>query len=68
MVVSPPSFNKGDNFYDFLFAEKGIYSRGKEFAPKESKFFPLRVDIFLEGRQNNFDRITTPEGVSIPLK
>ena len=28
---------------------KGAYSKRKEFAPKGSKFFPFRVDPFLEG-------------------
>ena len=33
-----------------------------------SKFFPFRVDSFSEGRQNNFDRVTYPEGVSVSFK
>ena len=28
---------------------KGVYSRGKEFAPLGNKFFPFRVDTFSEG-------------------
>ena len=28
---------------------KGVYSKRKEFAPKGSKFFPFREDIFSEG-------------------
>ena len=42
---------------------KGIYSKRKEFAPFRSKFFPFRVDTFLEGWQNNFDRVTSSESV-----
>ena len=29
-----------------------------------NKFFPFRVDLFSEGMQNNFDRVTSPERVS----
>ena len=32
-----------------------------------SKFFPFRIDCFPEGMQNNFDRVASPEVVSIPL-
>ena len=52
-------FDKGDNFYDLLFAllytypfltsEEGICSNRKEFAPKESKFFPFRIDPIQKG-------------------
>ena len=59
------TFNKGDNFCDFLFCfpatkslPTGVYSKREEFAPegretcsKESKYFPFKVDPFSEGRQ-----------------
>ena len=32
-----------------------------------SKFFPFRIDPFLEGGKINFDRVTSPEGVTDPL-
>ena len=32
-------------------------SKGKEFAPKGSKFFPFNADSFPEGRQKNFDKV-----------
>ena len=31
------------------FAPKEVYSKRKEFAPKGSKFFPFRADLFSEG-------------------
>ena len=41
----------------------------KEFAHKESKFFPFRADTFSEGKQNNFDTVASSESVSqFPLK
>ena len=43
-------FFKGDNFCDFWFAfltlcpiQKGFYSKSKELAPIERKFFPFRL-------------------------
>ena len=66
---------KGVIFYDFLFAfvdtktlEKGSTLKGKNLLPFGSKFFHFRVDPFLEGIQNNFDRVASPESVSIPLE
>ena len=32
------------------------------------QFFPFREDTFSDARKNNFDRITSPEKVSIFLK
>ena len=68
-------FTIGDNFCDFLFVHcmkfpfwKGVNSIRKEFAPRGSKFFPLRVDHFSEGDKNKLDRVASPESVSIPLK
>ena len=49
------------------FSEKGVHSKRKECAPTESTVFPLRVDPFLEGRQNNFDNVISLESVSISL-
>ena len=48
--------------------QKGVYSRRKEFAPMGSKFFPSRIDPFSEGRQNNFDKVASPESISLTLK
>ena len=33
-----------------------------------SKFSPLKVQPFSEGRQNKFDSVASPESVSIPLR
>ena len=47
-------FKEEDSFCDFLFPFlyikhwKGVYSERKEFAPRGSKFFPFRVDLFSE--------------------
>ena len=41
-------FDKGDNF-PLLTSEEGICSNRKEFAPKESKFFPFRIDPIQKG-------------------
>ena len=49
-------------------SEKGSTLKGKKFASKGSKFFPFRVDSFSEGRQNNGDRVSSPESVLIPYK
>ena len=42
---------KGGNSVNFCFCSvlKWVYSKRKEFASKESKFFPLRTDPFSEG-------------------
>ena len=40
---------------------KIVYSKRKEFAPNESKFFSFRVDPFSEESQNNFDTVTFTE-------
>ena len=32
---------------------------------KGSSFFPFRVDLFSEGRKNSFDRVVSPESVSV---
>ena len=36
------------------------------YSTTESKFFPFRVDLFLERRQDSFKRIASIESVSIP--
>ena len=46
---------------------KGVCSKRKEFAPKGSKFFSFRVGTLSEGRQKQFDRVTSPECVSVIL-
>ena len=45
----------------------GVYSKSKEFAPLGSKFFLFRIDPFLEARQQQLDRITSPKRVHIPF-
>ena len=40
---------------------KGVRSKGKE----SEQLHPFRGDPFSEGKQNNFDRVTSPESVSI---
>ena len=42
---------RGDNFVKMEFVPfwKGVYPKRKEFANIGSKFFPHRVDPFLEG-------------------
>ena len=42
---------------------KGDLPRGRG-----SKFFPFREDALSEGKQNNFDRVASPESLFIPLK
>ena len=48
-------------------SKKGVLSKRKEFAPMGSKFFPFRVDPFLEGRQNTFCRVATLEMHQFPV-
>ena len=45
-----------------------VYSKRKEFAPFGSKFFPLRVDPFSEGRQTGFVRFVSSECEPFSLK
>ena len=45
-------------------SEKGSTLKGKNLLPR-SKFFPFRVDLFSEGRQNESDRVTALENVSV---
>ena len=54
----PPFYFYKGGYFDSVFTSphnnpfiKGVYSKRKEFAPRGSKFFPFRVDPFLEGRQ-----------------
>ena len=54
-------FNKGHNFCDFMFvsckqlpSQKKSNLKGKKIAPKESEFFPFRVDPFTEGKTKHF--------------
>ena len=46
---------------------KGVHLKRKEFAPFGSQFFSFRVDFFSEERQNNSDRVVSPDSVSILL-
>ena len=64
-------WRKGDNICDFLFAfldTKGSTLKGKNLLRLGANSFLFRVDPFSEGRQNNFDRVVSPESVSIYLK
>ena len=54
------------SYTQFLFW-KGVFSKRKEFAPM-GKFFPLRENSIAEGDINNFNKVTSPESVFIPLK
>ena len=47
---------------------KTVNSKEKKFAPKVSKFFPLRKDSFSEGSKKNVDRAVSLEKVSITLE
>ena len=40
-----------------------VYSE-KEFAIQD---FPFSIGFFLKGRQNNYDRVDSPESVSFPI-
>ena len=57
-------FYKGDNFCDFLF--KFLYNKSR--LSGLSKLFLFREDAFPERSQNNFERVTCFERVSIPYK
>ena len=45
----------------------GVYSKMKDFAPNESKFFSFGVDTFSEGMQNHFDQVDSSEVSQCPL-
>ena len=42
--------------------------KGKNLLALGIKYFPFRVDPFLEGRKNNFDRVVFPKSESASLK
>ena len=44
---------------------KGIYSKRKKNATLGSQFLPFTVDTFSEGRQKQFDRVSSPKCVTI---
>ena len=48
--------------------QKGVICKKKEFLPIGSICFPFKIDEFSEGRQKNYDKVTSPESVVIPLK
>ena len=67
---------KGENFCDLTSCKpsntprpfwKWVYSKRKECVPKIGKVLPLRVNPFSKGTQNNFDRVASPDCISIPL-
>ena len=65
------SFPRGKNLCDFQFAllnealsKWGLLSK-ERICSKRSKFFPLRVDLHWDGRQNENGRVASPESVSI---
>ena len=75
MFFFPGIFYKGHNFCNFMFAFlhtksllKEVYTKKKTFASKGNKFFHFKVDPFSEGRQNNLDRVITPENDSVHLE
>ena len=43
---------------------KRVCSKRQEFAPRGSKFFPLREDPFSEGRHKHFDRVASSDNVT----
>ena len=49
-------------------SEKNAFSKKKDFAPKGSKFFPFREDLFLEESKYYFDLVTSLESVYITFK
>ena len=68
-------FYKGVNFRDFLLAFLQITPLLKRWSTLKgknllqgSKFFPFRVDLFPDGRQNNFERVTSSWNASVVLK
>ena len=72
MVDFLPFFTR--DFCDFLFTfllEKSLlkrtYSKRKEFAPKESKFFIFRVDPFPEGKIKQILYSCLPESIAFPF-
>ena len=74
LVEILPFLYKGDNFCEFLFTlmrtvlcEKGSTLKGKNFLPQGSKFFPFKVNLFSQGRQNSFEKLTCPESVAVSL-
>ena len=55
---------KGKNFLPEDLSVKGSALKGKNLLPK---FFPLRVDPLSEWRLKYFDRVVSPERVSVTL-
>ena len=47
--------------------EKRSTLKGKNLLPIGSKFFPFRVDTFFKREANTFDRVVSPESVSVLL-
>ena len=82
MEMDTPSEQK-KNIYIYMYINKtvkivlfhfwkGVYSKRKEFAPKGSKFFPFRVDLFLnafvqKSRKSQKNGKNQP-GISNPLE
>ena len=46
---------------------KRFYSERKDLL-KGTNFFRFREESFSEGSQNKYDRVASPESVSVPLK
>ena len=62
-------FDKGGNFYDFLFALLHTNTLlKKESSLKGKEFFPLRVDPFQKGGKAYFNRVASLKIVSFPVK
>ena len=62
LLFTQNRFRKDKNPFKF-----GSTLKGKNLLPR-SRFFPFRVDPFSEGTQKQFDEVTSPESVSIPIK
>ena len=68
-------FTRNTTFVTSFFAflqpspEKESALKGKNLHPGGSKLFPYRIHVhpFLQGRHNNFERVTSPESLPIPL-
>ena len=47
--------------------EKGPALKGKKLLSKGANSLLFKVDLFSERRQINFERITSPENIAVPL-
>ena len=54
-------------YYSAISFLEGVYSKRTEFAPRWSKFCPLRVDSFSERKRTNFIKIAYHESFPFSL-